>query len=441
MPSVSKILKMMDKSIADRPTKNGESLRRFDDMSQRWTALQRKLSQVDARVRLVVSQYDHAAASPGDVEVLSDTAPYDQGDYFTVPKSSGKWTSSHSSSLSSASSISLASSNLSPPAATPNGTIRKRASMLSTASAATATATATARTPSDKPMWNISTKVSYPTEASTPTNRRISSYGRPRAASPSPSSKSGVSAISRATTSRIPVPKHTPPRQVDMLVPSPSPVPVPRSHSQVPVPFPRGSPGTPQARSPDPARPFPPFSARAPRASMTPTQPSRILLSASAPRPRMSMGLHPPSSFRTLTPTPTPLRPPSRPTSRLSMLSSSGPSGSTPQPFEPSKYDLLDTHVQAIIDEVGWDLFTSRLDPALKRGQRRNDNEEWKGEFVFGAGEKPTGVKLLKLNVRGARGVQEVKWKCLARSGGQWVDLAALLRKRKEQAAGIFSSP
>lgn len=77
----------------------------------------------------------------------------------------------------------------------------------------------------------------------------------------------------------------------------------------------------------------------------------------------------------------------------------------------------------------------------MKRGQRRNDNEEWKGEFVFGAGEKPTGVKLLKLNVRGARGVQEVKWKCLARTGGQWVDLAALLRKRKEQAEGIFSSP
>jgi hypothetical protein len=437
VPSVSKILKMMDKSIADRPTKNGESLRRFDDMSQRWTALQRKLSQVEARVRLVVSQYDHAAASPGDVEVLSDTAPYDQGDYFTVPTSTGKWTSSHSSSLSSTSSISLASSNLSPPAATPNGTIRKRASMLSTASATTATA----RTPSDKPMWNMSTKVSYPAEASTPTNRRISSYGRPRAASPTPSSMSGVSAISRATTSRIPVPKHTPPRQVDMFVPSPSPLPIPGSRSQVPMPFPRGSPGTPRARSPEPARPFPPFSARAPRASMTLTQSSRTLLSASAPRPRMSMGLHPPSSFRTVTPTPTPLRPSSRPTSRLSMLSSSGPSVSTPQPFEPSKYDLLDTHVQAIIDEVGWDLFTSRLDPALKRGQRRNDNEEWKGEFVFGAGEKPTGVKLLKLNVRGARGVQEVKWKCLARTGGQWIDLAALLRKRKEQAAGIFSSP
>jgi hypothetical protein len=117
-------------------------------------------------------------------------------------------------------------------------------------------------------------------------------------------------------------------------------------------------------------------------------------------------------------------------------MSLAGPSGPL-QPFEPSKYDLLDTHVQGILEQVGWDMLTSRLDPPLKRGQRKREDEEWKGDFVFGAGEKPTSVKLLKLNTRGSGG-KEVKMKCLVRVAGQWHDLALVLTKRKEAATATL---
>lgn len=98
-------------------------------------------------------------------------------------------------------------------------------------------------------------------------------------------------------------------------------------------------------------------------------------------------------------------------------------------PFQPSKYDLLDAHVASLLEKTQFDLFVARLDPPLKQGQRRRDDEEWKGEYVFGAGERSTSVKLLKLAGRQSQGGEQVV-KCLVRVGGAWVELERLLRER-----------
>jgi hypothetical protein len=98
-------------------------------------------------------------------------------------------------------------------------------------------------------------------------------------------------------------------------------------------------------------------------------------------------------------------------------------------PFEPSKYDLLDQEVSKLIAQVGFDLFVARLDPPLKRGQRKREDEEWKGEFVFGAGERTSSVKLLKLVGRAMDG-GHVRMKCMCRVAGAWQELSAVLRDR-----------
>ena len=99
------------------------------------------------------------------------------------------------------------------------------------------------------------------------------------------------------------------------------------------------------------------------------------------------------------------------------------------QPFKPSSYDLLDTIVQKTIDDVGFDRFVARVDPPLRKGQRKRDDEEWKGEYVFGAGQKTSSVKLLKLAGRGP--AEGPRLKCLVRAQGAWKDLSSLLEERK----------
>jgi len=94
------------------------------------------------------------------------------------------------------------------------------------------------------------------------------------------------------------------------------------------------------------------------------------------------------------------------------------------------------------MDEVGFNLFVSRLDASMKRGQRRSEGEEWKGEYVFGAGEKPVGVKLVILKP-GPRdkGNKEEGIKCLARVGGAWTDLRAVLEGRMVEVLQGGESP
>jgi hypothetical protein len=117
-------------------------------------------------------------------------------------------------------------------------------------------------------------------------------------------------------------------------------------------------------------------------------------------------------------------------------MGSCAPSAVAPvnlQQFQPSKYDLLDTHVQAVIDEVGFQLFVARVDQPLRRGQNPSREEDWRGEFVFGAGQRTSGVKLLKL--AGKASADGPRYKCLVRVQGAWLDLGAVLQKRKEDAA------
>lgn len=80
-----------------------------------------------------------------------------------------------------------------------------------------------------------------------------------------------------------------------------------------------------------------------------------------------------------------------------------------------------------------FNLFVARLDPALKRGQRKRDDEEWKGEFVFGAGERSSSVKLLKLVGRAMDGGQ-VRTKVMCRVAGAWQELSAVLKDRMARA-------
>jgi hypothetical protein len=87
------------------------------------------------------------------------------------------------------------------------------------------------------------------------------------------------------------------------------------------------------------------------------------------------------------------------------------------QPFVPSKYDLLDQEVQKVIDAVQPGIFIGRIDQSLRRGQRKGEEAIWTGEFLFGAGARPTPVKLLELGSRMGPGSGK-RVKCMIRVGG-----------------------
>ena len=104
-------------------------------------------------------------------------------------------------------------------------------------------------------------------------------------------------------------------------------------------------------------------------------------------------------------------------------------------PFVPSKYDLLDTNVTQILEDNAFEHFVARVDPSLKKGQRRGENEEWKGMFVFGGpAEKGTPVKMMQLAGRDGGKVSKV----LARRAGQWVPLVEILNERKGKYDEVF---
>lgn len=132
----------------------------------------------------------------------------------------------------------------------------------------------------------------------------------------------------------------------------------------------------------------------------------------------------PPSSFNPPTSTP-------RSSSRLSTASYSNFDHSVLTPFRPSHWDELDKDVQRIIVEEGFqNHFTARVDMPLKKGQRMAEGEDWKGEFVFGAGRKPTPVKRIELS--GRKPGSEKRVKVMVKEGGRWIELAEILKDRKD---------
>jgi hypothetical protein len=104
-------------------------------------------------------------------------------------------------------------------------------------------------------------------------------------------------------------------------------------------------------------------------------------------------------------------------------------------PFVPSRYDLLDGCVAQILADAAFEHFVARVDAPLKKGQRKGENEEWKGTFVFGAAhERGTPVKMMQLASKDGGKVSKV----LARRAGQWVPLKDILEERKEKYDEVF---
>ncbi|ODO04741.1 hypothetical protein I350_05351 [Cryptococcus amylolentus CBS 6273] len=483
MSSTNRTLKRLDKDITEKKITNGAALRRFNDISQRWIVLQSHLHKLDDRIEKVLDQITsdnlynrHQDSGPDGMETLRDDldevlarAPAGRNERRT-PRSSMSSNMSSSSARSANSRLSpgpLPSSSARPPLG------RRRSSVFSNSSVATAHTTS-----QDRPRWNGSTIVdSSPPSVATPTVSRMRPSPGPvaggihfpsdkgnRITSPTPSNTSMASRGSRRL-SRLPV--YTPRSSNGLMSPQseashfsgssahitrPS-LPESLSTSQLLTPN-KGQSHLERARmglkTPEPGRGVGPggsgrpagtFSALQPRTSSGVSTPTRARResgvgagSQTAPVPRFVLGRPPPSSFNSPTPTP---RIPTRPASRQSAMSyapSVSHDLSTLRPFRPSPFDLLDQSVQALLTQEAFTMeqgfFVSRVDEALKRGQRLRDGEEWKGEYVFGAGNKGCSVRRMELPGRGKDGAKRVKVLC--RVGGRWVDLVEVLKERKE---------
>jgi hypothetical protein len=387
-------------------------------MQSRWATLSRQLQQLDGRFRIARNQ----VPDDGSMEVLKETTPMTRQDEYYGGTSSGSGSngrldpgSAHKPALSRTGSRS--------PVTEMHRTIRRQSSIVSQGA------------PGEKPRWDIGTRPppvpNVPAMHQTPSSRRLSTFGpkppAPRSPTPSSSSVTSGSRIS-VPGSRIPVrsPTATGTRS-ELLVPS-----FPSSNSNENI---LAGTSRRQTLGPDsyltPTRPRASVPFSLPRSTTPSLAPRAASYGATLgpgvrSEPRRTLGRNPPSSFRSTTPTP------SRPSSRMS-ASSFLVSTAALNPFEPSKYDLLDQEVQKVLQSTEFKLFVARLDAPLKRGQRKRDDEEWKGEFVFGAGERSSSVKLLKLVGRAMDG-GNVRMKVMCRVAGAWQELSAVLRDRMARA-------
>ena len=370
----------MGRSISDRSTKNGEALRRFAqfflpvarsntehrrfaDMQNSWNTLQRQIQQLDAKVRLLTDQ-NHASllSAAGVVEIL--------GEQFSP-------------------------NALSPNDFPPEPKADKRNGKNRISSAGSGVTSLSTSQLSQDPHKTPKT-MRFPTHGS--------QYSQPVSPTPSsPSTTSSIASRPNAVGSRIPVISPQRKSATHRLMDVPGLF-MSTSHGQ---PFlseaststynqNRLNHASEMARTPEPRSSLP-RTAYQPMSGMSPTVGYRSfslgVTPQTAPISRKSSSRAPPSSFRARSPTPGGAS--TRPASRLSMVSYSNVDTSSLKPFRPSKYDLLDQHVQAIIEEIAVGFFVARVDPPLRKGQTKRDDEEWKGNYVFGAGEKPVAVKLL----------------------------------------------
>lgn len=418
-------------------------------MCSRWTALQAEMKQIEGRVMVQLEQIENQGQGADGVEVLMESLSMGGEHDYDHSTKSGKPYLGHRASDSSGSSgvggydprPSLSGTRPSYPSTLSAGTTgayrSRRPSHSSTVSAIPTNASGI-HTPS-RPRWNGSTKPDAQT-ATTPTNRRLSSYGgltpRNGATSPSPSAASTMSNIPRMPGARA---RQSLPRGVS----SPTPL-TPGTTRTIPGLSVSTTTNRINLSHPSDIPPVPALPGRTPsrqgaaRASFgtgagAGTSANGALFST--PRhPRVSMARAPPSAYRPTTPSV-----PARPSSRMSVGGGSVSAVAPAElvPFEPSKYDLLDTTVADILLEQTFDLFVARCDPPLKKGQRKREDEEWKGMFVFGsANERPTSVKLVRVANRAAGGVKVTK--CLARQGGQWVPLVEVLREKSDRYGEVF---
>jgi len=387
-------------------------------MQSRWADLSRQLQQLDRRFRTAKPQN---ADEDEAVELLKDgkSSMTRQGDYFGGA-SNGRLDPDSALGHSKPALSRVGSRS---PVAEMARTTRRQSSTISQGANG------------EKPRWDVGTRPppvpNVPAMYQTPSSRRLSTFGpRPPAPrSPTPSSSS-ITSSSRISVpgSRIPV-RSPPPTgtRSELVVPSFTSS---NSHESLMAGTSRR-----QTLGPDsyltPTRPRQSVPFSLPRSTTPSLAPRSTSYGATLgpgvrSEPRRTLGRNPPSSFRSTTPTP------SRPSSRMS-ASSFLVSPAALHPFEPSKYDLLDQEVHRVMQATEFNLFVARLDPALKRGQRKRDDEEWKGEFVFGAGERSSSVKLLKLVGRAMDGGQ-VRTKVMCRVAGAWQELSAVLKDRMARA-------
>lgn len=472
VPSVNRILKMMDKSVSDRPVKNGEALRRLNDMNQRWATMQKQLHQLESKITMVMQQYDPDHSPDDSMEMLSP----DGGGYFGgSPTISSSHSSSHDTS-------------------TPLHRVTSGGSMNSMSSYGGSSFSAPyANSHHHQPAHSPHTQhIQYPQNnhhQPLKTNNNSTNHVSPPTYKPTPRglSKSvstmNVRALGTPTAQRTPSrqqlrpPSRTAPRtslsqsqsvatSLSALAASPSDRLRRMGGSAIPQPSSFGSPATPVnggsgfrrpslaassasgRMTPGPLNrramtPGPGVGASPPssltgmptrRPGMPPPMPTRASSRPSFAPQHGNRSMVGPSSFRPASPASV-----GRPSSRASVkssLSSRMPQGPTfgIQPFRPSKYDELDIAVQKVLDVVQPTIFVARLDPPLRRGQQKAEGE-WTGEFVFGYGERSNAVKLLEMKSRGP----ESRFKVMVRDGGAWQDMAPFLEKRNRMAeADVF---
>ncbi|KLT41954.1 hypothetical protein CC85DRAFT_103115 [Cutaneotrichosporon oleaginosum] len=401
VPSVIKILRIMDKSVSERAVKNGEALRRVADMQQRWVMLQRQLSHLDDKVRLVLSQNDPDHPHFEDnVELLEDDRSHHTSPLHSPPLFQSDTPPHYSLQrvLSAGSAIPDARQSLAPPSVPRTGSITPNAQR--SVRRIQSRPSLPVASPLDRPRWNASTRPFEPPP--TPPALRRPSQGSQNSLGMSasaigrrPSQASIGSAFGTQSLRRAGSPTFSSP------------------------------PGSTAPRMPH----------TAPRKNIpsTPTRPRAMGRQSFGG----SLGRPPPSAFRVISPAPSM---PHRPSSRVSIASAaSSHIPAAGKLFTPSKYDLLDQEVQKVIDEVQPNILITRLDQPLRRGQRKAEGESWTGEFVFGGGERSSSVKLLELPGRGPPGAPK-RVKVMVRVGGAWGDLKVHLQKKKEDAVSIATS-
>nr|ODN87311.1 hypothetical protein L203_03584 [Cryptococcus depauperatus CBS 7841] len=437
--STTRILRRLDKNIVDHKITNGSALRRqvsFNEISQRWMTLQAYLQDLDLRLQMAIEQVSssvRSSLSSSDIEILADYPSLSQANCYAA-KHRSSFANGPRSSISSYASSSSIPSIVQPPRrpSSIQPSQSRRASVVSSASIATTHASL------EKPRWNSSPRV---VDTETPTFKRTGSNmsRSPRAASPTPSNTSATS----FRQSRLPIysPQSVPKSPQSEVALEGRNRHIPHfSLSRTSTPG-KGQSHLERARlglkTPEPvkSRQTGIFSALQPRTvapSISRTCSSTsVATSKTVPTPRSSLTRYPPpSSFNSPTPKPPPSRS-GRPSSRLSAASFSSFDHSVLHPFQPSPYDELDKAVAKIIQEEGFqDHSTARVDQPLRRGQRLGPGQEWKGEYIFGAGQRPVSVKRIELNPR--KGEIEKRVRVMVKAGGRWLELKELLRDRKD---------
>ncbi|KAF8315383.1 hypothetical protein DL93DRAFT_896557 [Clavulina sp. PMI_390] len=368
VPSVSKVLSVLDKGVKIRATKNGESLRRHADMRARWKALQLKISETDASMHEIKAFYGESIQpaqdsnsshvhrddrarppnTPTRPPLQSRTRPPSRLSGASDPKPHALTSPSRAvSRRSSSQQLRVSSSITKPDSKTPNlspssrsvsqGAVRPN-SRLSHPRSYSSAAMRRPMSPSQIPAPRFGARTSYDDDDDDDDDASV----LPRAVTPSFSiiSSPATNTPHAKRQSLLPLPRR------ELRAPSPSQS---RSISHNPSVFSVGN-----------------------KDPITPSRP---------PRSSARSNEGGPSSF-------TPL---SRPSSRLSVVSSNLSS----LPYSPNMKDPLDVEIASLVNTVKHPFQVERVDPHIRHLPL--SGEEMKAQYAFTSrlGRKVLACKLL----------------------------------------------